>query len=80
MKDKEGDLDSLSDLKSGQKAVIVELDGGKGFVKHLSDMGLRKGSEVEIISNRGGPVLIRCGETRFAIGHDMARRIYVKIL
>lgn len=44
----------------------------------LEDMGLRVGKSVEILNNRGGPVLVRVDESRIAIARGMAMKILVR--
>ncbi|HPO91484.1 MAG TPA: FeoA family protein [Victivallales bacterium] len=75
---KESKYFPLSELKQSEKAKVISLEGGKGFLAHLNDMGIRVGVIVEMISNSGGPVHIKVGESRFAIGHEMAKRIFVE--
>jgi len=68
----------LSNLKNSEKAKVISLEGGKGFIAHLNDMGIRIGVVLEVISNTAGPVFIKIGESRFAIGHEMAKKILVE--
>ncbi|MEA1995628.1 MAG: FeoA family protein [Campylobacterota bacterium] len=68
----------LATVFPGRKVRIVSLLAGGGLQRHLIDMGLNIGSEVEVISSiRRGPVLIVCGETRLMIGFGMAKKIMV---
>lgn len=43
----------------------------------LADMGLFPGAFVEILRNEGGPVLLRIGHGRVALGRQMAERVWV---
>ena len=63
----------------GKKVKVISLAGGIGLGKHLADMGLSIGSEIEVFS-RGtpGPFIIGVKETRLAIGFGMARKIIVE--
>lgn len=71
----------LATVFPGRKVRIVSLLAGRGLQRHLIDMGLNIGSEVEIISSiRRGPVLIVCGETRLMIGFGMAKKIMVDLI
>ncbi len=71
----------LATVFPGKKVRIVSLLAGRGLQRHLIDMGLNIGSEVEIISSiRRGPVLIVCGETRLMIGFGMAKKIMVDLI
>lgn len=44
----------------------------------LEDMGLRVGKNVEMLTNGGGPVLLRVDESRIAIARGMAMKILVR--
>ncbi|HPN84725.1 MAG TPA: FeoA family protein [Victivallales bacterium] len=68
----------LSEVQPGSTWIVVSLEGGKGFITRLSEMGIRKDLTLEVISNSGGPVFVKCGESRFAIGHDMSKKIIVR--
>jgi ferrous iron transport protein A len=70
---------AISDLGSGTRAVVRDIQGGKNIISRLSAMGLSVGSEVEILENRGqGPVLIRVRDTRIALGRGEALKIIVE--
>ncbi len=58
---------------------IIELSGGHGFVKKLTDMGIYPGVIVRVISSSpfGGPVRIVVKGSQYAIGKGMASKIYV---
>lgn len=49
----------------------------KGGVR-LEDMGLRVGKTVEMLSNGGGPVLLKVDESRIAVDRGMAMKIMVR--
>jgi len=44
----------------------------------MEDMGLRIGKTVEMLTNGGGPVLVRVDESRIAVDRGMAMKIMVK--
>ena len=70
----------LTMVLPGKKVRVISLAGGRGLVRHLADMGLNIGSEVEVL-NRGapGPFIVAVKETRLAIGFGMARKIIVNV-
>ncbi len=78
-------IQSLSYLKKGEKAVILEFSsrsGGHGhtdFQTRMEALGLRKGTVIEVLVNDShGPVMLRVAETRVAMGRGMAEKIKVK--
>lgn len=67
----------LATLRPGQSGIVVHLEGGCEFQSRIVSMGLNPGMEVEVLQNASGPVLVAIGETRLAIGHGMAEKIFV---
>ncbi|MDA3876691.1 MAG: FeoA family protein [Halothiobacillus sp.] len=59
----------------------VRVTGIRGDVaaleKRLAAMGIRIGSELEIIQHEGSTVVVRVGETRIAIGVALVHRLLV---
>lgn len=51
-----------------------------GLEKRLAAMGIRIGSELEIIQHEGSSVVVRVGETRIAIGVALVHRLLVSTL
>ena len=69
----------LTDIKTGSLVIVDRFEGGGAFKEKLISMGILPGKEVEILSSRkNGPVVIRVNDTRLALGHGMAYKIYVK--
>jgi ferrous iron transport protein A len=56
---------------------IHTLQGGKGLVLRLTELGLNVGAEISILQRQGGGLLIARGETRIALGGGMAAKILV---
>ncbi len=71
---------SIIDLKKNERAVIVSHHGGKVFERRMSSLGLRPHAVIKKISSQlfHGPVTIQVGNSQVALGHGMARRIYVE--
>jgi ferrous iron transport protein A len=63
---------------AGERVRIMELAGGCGMVRRLEAMGLRAGSEFEVLQREGpGGMLIQLAGTRLALGMGMLHRIRV---
>ncbi len=72
---------SLVDLKAGEKAEIVKLYGGHGFVRRLQEMGLVPGQIVEVVRNTlAGPVEVSVMGTHLAVGRGISSKIMVRPL
>ena len=53
--------------------------GGAAAQLRLATIGLRKGAEVEVITNSGaGQVVVAVNGTRLALGRGIAKKIMVK--
>ena len=67
----------LNMINNGQ-VKIVGIHGGRGTIQRLSAMGIVQGGIIEVVYNPGrGPIIIQIGNTRFALGYGMARRVFV---
>ncbi|MEO0106106.1 MAG: fused ferrous iron transport protein A/B [candidate division WOR-3 bacterium] len=72
---------NLTTMKSGEKGKVTEITGGKGFISRLESLGIIPGVEITKISEQimHGPVIIKVGNAKIAIGYGMARKIMVNI-
>ncbi len=71
----------LTQMREGEKGIIVEIQGGCGFLRRLEVLGIREGREVKKISAQllRGPVIIQVGNTQIGLGFGMARKIFVEV-
>lgn len=71
----------LSQMRTGQKGVIIQIAGGRGLNSRLETMGIRIGHEVTKISSMlmAGPVVVKAGNTEIALGFGMAQKIIVEV-
>ena len=67
----------LTDLDANKTAVIKEIEGGSKVKMRLETMGIRPGVKITKISSHfwKGPVTIKVGRAKVAIGHGMAREV-----
>ena len=76
LKQKETFLDQLA---PGARAVVSELQGGRGFASRLAGMGISVGCQIEVLQNPArGPLLVRVRDTRIALGRGEASKILVR--
>lgn len=73
---------TLSDMRSGQIGVLVEIRGGHGMIRRLDALGLRLCKRVRKVSSMlmRGPTVVEVDGFQVAIGHGMASRIIVEIV
>lgn len=73
-------------LSAGEHAEVVRLGEtadtcDAGALGRASDLGLRCGQTVQMLSNSGsGPILLKVENTRIAIGRSLARQVLVTIV
>jgi len=65
---------SLADKKPGTY-VIKEI---RGEYKKLYDLRIVPGTRITVISNDEGPLIVRVGNCKMAMGRDIARSIIVE--
>jgi ferrous iron transport protein A len=63
--------------RGAQVRVVALRDNGRGLEKRLEAMGIRVGTEMEVLQDEGGSVVVRIGESRVALGVAMKHRILV---
>jgi len=62
----------------GQWVQVVTAIGGKNLLRRLYAMGIIDGTELEIIHrNTDSGIVVRCGDTRWAINRGMAHKVMV---
>lgn len=69
---------SLALLKPTEKGRIKEITGGCTSTKRLYELGLNKGSEVEVVKNDLGPIILRVAGFKLALGRGLAEKIIVE--
>jgi DtxR family Mn-dependent transcriptional regulator len=75
------DLHALSSLEAGERAVVVQVRREEtALLRYLASLGLLPGARVlvEQVAPFGGPLLVRLGSARYALGRDMAAQILVR--
>ena len=68
----------LAMLPENEEARVVEVRGGRGLARRLSELGFTPGARVKVLfSNSPGPVLIDVRGSRIALGRGLLMRIIV---
>ena len=69
----------LSDLKTGEKGIIVKVLGHGGFRKRIVEMGFIHGKEIEVLLNAPlqDPVKYKIMGYEISLRHDEAQKIEV---
>lgn len=71
----------LSDLLTGQEAVLAEVHAGRGLQHRLAEMGLRVGVRFRVLSRgRKGPFILSMQDTRLMLGQGMAHCVMARVI
>ncbi len=72
----------LTDLKAGEQAIVVAINGGMGLKRKAEAQGLRVGVKLTKLTEHflRGPITIRINNITIAFGYGIAQRIIVKRL
>lgn len=71
----------LDRFKPGMAGTIVRIEAEEGeLLRYLAVLGLIPQARLEVgeVAPFGGPVLIRLGRAEYALGRDVASKIFVK--
>ncbi|MGN1010515.1 MAG: ferrous iron transport protein A [Clostridia bacterium] len=62
---------------AGEKNMIRKVGGKPEVRKHLENLGFVAGSDVTVISDIGGNLIVHIKESRVAISREMAGKILI---
>lgn len=61
----------------GETQTIQKISGNDKTRRHLQELGLVMDAVVTVVSSENGNVILGVGDSRVALGADLARRIMV---
>ncbi len=68
----------LAMLPENEEARVVEVRGGRGLVRRLSELGFTPGAKVKILfSNSLGPAIVDVRGSKIALGRGLLMKIIV---
>lgn len=67
---------ALDRLQVGNDAMIAEIRGDRTLTRQLLSLGIRVGSKIRIMQQRGQGVVVACDGNRVALGGSIAHRLY----
>ena len=71
----------LDQVRAGRRGWIQQIvQEEASLLRYLASLGLLPGAEIQVeeVAPLGGPVLIRLGEARYALGRDVAAKVLVQ--
>lgn len=68
-------------MSAGEQGTVLSVRGGGGVKRRLEAMGVRRGVAIEKITGSpfGGPVIVKIGSVRLAIGYGMAGKVLLEV-
>jgi Fe2+ transport system protein FeoA len=70
----------LSEVKTGERAIIKQLRGGREFTSRAAALGFTLGTRITVLQNFGtGPIIIGLRDTRVALGRGEAIKVLVMV-
>ena len=67
----------LSMAKAGDTVRVVRVRGGEGLKRHLSNLGFVEGSEVHVVNQALGNIIVMVKGSRLGIDSKTAMRVMV---
>ena len=64
-------------IPEGSEVTVARVTGGCESSRRLSELRLVPGVKVNVVQNGGGPLLLKVGDSRFALGQGMALKVFV---
>lgn len=69
----------LALLPSGTEATVIRVEGGRGLVGRLCELGFVEGAKVRtLVSSGPGPILVEVKNSRIGLGRGAAMRVFVR--
>ena len=70
----------LSQAEAGQEAILSSVEGGRGMLLRLAEMGIRPGVHFKVLSKGSpGPFIILTNGARLVLGQGMVGRMFVRM-
>lgn len=67
----------LSFFNTGEKGTVENILGGEKVSKRLYEMGFNKGTEVKVMKNDAGPIIVSLSGYKIALGRGLAQKIMI---
>jgi len=68
---------AISELQEGDQGIIHSIGGGYSLTSRLAGMGIVANAKFKIIKVSGGLLIVQVADTRIALGHGEASKIFV---
>lgn len=71
---------SLIQLNPGDKGKVQKIDAGGYATRRLYEIGFNTGSNVQVLKNDRGPLIVSLSGNKIAVGRGLAQKIIVEDL
>lgn len=71
---------SLIQLNPGDKGKVQKIDAGGNATRRLYEIGFNTGSNVQVLKNDRGPLIVSLSGNKIAVGRGLAQKIIVEDL
>jgi len=65
-------------MQIGSHGTVTRISGGKAMSRKLMSLGIKTGSDIEVLHHRGKGVVVLSMGTRIAIGESIVQHIDVR--
>lgn len=69
---------ALIDMHPNETGIVKDIVGGTQVKKRLYELGLNRGSEIRVIKNDIGPVILAMSGNKLALGKGLASKIIIQ--
>lgn len=59
---------------------LVSINGGRSITQRLVELGLTPGTNIKVIQDSGGPLIINVRRSKIALGRAMAEKLFVLLV
>lgn len=75
-------INPITKLKTGKYAIVSEIKGNDSIINQLESMGIRPGVTIKKVSASffHGPIILEKDFMQIALGYNMGKQIFVKVL
>ena len=67
----------LTFAATGDDVIVKKIGGRPEVKKHLENLGFVAGSEISVITEQNGNLIVKVKEARVAVSKEMANKIFI---
>ncbi len=68
---------TLTSVEAGETTFVLGISADEKVRIRLESMGIIPGTEVDVLTNNGGPIMLSIGEGRIVVERDVAENVIV---